>query len=144
LQNQDPTSLIFKGLEYSKNKKFDIIVCDTSGRMQNKVNLMNELKKMHGVIQKSYPNQPVESLLVLDATTGQNGIAQAKVFKEITNITGVILTKMDSSSKGGLVMAIKDAFNIPVKFICFGENLTDIEEFDLEKYIQSLLAEIKI
>jgi fused signal recognition particle receptor len=105
---------------------------------------MNELKKIDSIIKKFEPSQPIESLLVLDATSGQNGIIQTRSFNEITKITGIILTKMDSSSKGGIVLSIKDAFNLPIKFIGFGEKITDLEPFDLELYINGLIKELKL
>jgi fused signal recognition particle receptor len=103
---------------------------------------MNELKKINKIINRFNQKQPVESLLVIDATSGQNGIQQAKIFKEINNITGIILTKMDSTAKGGIILAIKDALNIPVKFIGTGEKMNDLAEFDLEKFIESIVSEI--
>jgi fused signal recognition particle receptor len=129
-------------LKQAQEKKIDVVLCDTSGRLQNKVNLMNELKKINNIIKKFEPNQPVESLLVLDSTSGQNGIQQANAFKEITHITGIVLTKTDSSSKGGIVLAIKDAFNIPIKFIGLGEGIDDLEPFDLEMYINGLVKQL--
>jgi len=141
---QDPTSVIYSGLEYAKNNGINITLCDTSGRLQNKLNLMNELKKMNNVIKKFDASQPAESLIVIDATTGQNGINQAKAFSEVTNLSGIILTKMDSTSKGGIVLAIKDVLNIPVKFITLGENKEDLEVFDLEKFITGLVYNINI
>jgi len=105
---------------------------------------MNELKKIESVIKKFDQNQPIESLLVLDATTGQSGIIQAKVFNEVTKLTGIILTKMDSTSKGGVILAIKDAFNLPVKFIGLGEQLEDLQPFDLEKFIIGITKELNI
>jgi len=142
IEGQDPASVVYAGLKSAIEKKIDVLLCDTSGRLSNKVNLMNELKKIHGVIKKFIPDQPLESLLVIDATSGQNGITQAKAFNEVTNLTGIILTKMDSSSKGGVVLSIKDILNLPIKFIGFGEGLEDLEEFDLEKYILGLLKNI--
>jgi len=141
-EGQDPASVVYAGLKSAIEKKIDVLLCDTSGRLSNKVNLMNELKKIHGVIKKFIPDQPLESLLVIDATSGQNGIVQAKAFNEVTQLTGIILTKMDSSSKGGVVLSIKDVLNLPIKFIGFGEGLEDLEEFDLEKYILGLLKNI--
>lgn len=142
--NQDPASVIYNGVDYAKKNKIDIVICDTSGRLQNKINLMNELKKINNVIQKFDPTQPCESLLVIDATTGQSGIAQAKAFNEVTKITGIVLTKMDSTSKGGIILAIKDAFNLPVKFIGLGEGLDDLQEFNLQQFIQGLTSNINI
>jgi fused signal recognition particle receptor len=131
-------------LEYAKTNKIDVLICDTSGRLQNKTNLMNELKKINNIIQRFEPDQPIESLLVLDATTGQSGIAQAKAFNEVTKLTGIVLTKMDSSSKGGIVLAIKDAFNLPVKLIGLGEQLNDLQPFDLEMFIHGITKELDI
>ncbi|MDR0675147.1 MAG: signal recognition particle-docking protein FtsY [Mycoplasmataceae bacterium] len=141
---QDPASVVYGGLDYAKKNKMDIIICDTSGRLQNKVHLMNELKKINEIIKKFDSQQPVESLLVIDATTGQSGIRQAQVFNEVTKVSGIILTKMDSTSKGGIVLSIKDAFNLPVKFIGLGESLSDLEPFDLEMFIQGLTKELII
>ena len=141
--NQDPASVIYEGVKWANDNKIDVVLCDTSGRLQNKVNLMNELKKIDNVIKKFNPNQPCESLLVLDATTGQSGLIQAKAFSEVTNLTGIILTKMDSTSRGGIILAIKDNFNIPVKFIGLGEKPEDLQVFDLEKYIYGLTQSFK-
>ena len=143
-ENQDPASVIYTGVSNAKENGVDIVICDTSGRLQNKTNLMNELKKIENVIKKFDPTQPCESLLVIDATTGQSGINQAKAFNEVTKLTGIILTKIDSTSKGGIVLAIKDAFNLPVKFIGLGESLDDLKEFDLESFIQSLTNSIDL
>jgi fused signal recognition particle receptor len=143
-ENQDPASVIYAGLTYAKENNIEIVLCDTSGRLQSKVNLMNELKKINDIIKRFDASQPCERLLVLDATTGQNGIYQAKAFNEVTSLTGIILTKMDSTSKGGIILSIKDAFNLPVKLIGFGESINDIEEFDLEKYINGLLSGLKL
>ena len=143
-ENQDPASVIYTGVSNTKESGVDIVICDTSGRLQNKTNLMNELKKIENVIKKFDTSQPCESLLVIDATTGQSGINQAKAFNEVTKLTGIILTKMDSTSKGGIVLAIKDAFNLPVKFIGLGESLDDLKEFDLESFIQSLTNSIDL
>lgn len=136
--NQDPASVIYEGVKWANENKIDVVLCDTSGRLQNKVNLMNELKKIDNVIKKFNPNQPCESLLVLDATTGQSGIAQAQAFLEVTKLTGIILTKMDSTSRGGIILAIKDNFNIPVKFIGLGETYKDLQQFDIEKFVLGL------
>lgn len=142
--NQDPASVIYMGLKKGYEEKYDLIICDTSGRLQNKVNLMNELKKIHQVIHKFDNSAPHEVLLVLDATTGQSGIIQAKAFKEITDVTGIILAKMDSTSKGGIILSIKDNFDIPVKYIGLGEKLEDLSLFDLEKFIIGITKELKI
>ena len=115
---------------------------DTAGRLQNKVNLMKELEKINRVINNLIEGAPHETLLVLDASTGQNGISQAKSFKEITNITGIILTKLDGTAKGGIVLAIKEEVNLPVKFIGLGEKEDDMQVFDIEKYIYGLFKEM--
>lgn len=136
----DAASVIYDGLEKAKNENYDYVLIDTAGRLQNKVNLMNELDKIHKVIGKLIPNAPHETLLVIDATTGQNGISQAKSFQEITNVTGIILTKLDGTAKGGIVLAIKEKVGIPVKFIGLGETATDLKTFDIEKYIYGLFG----
>ncbi|MGL5245962.1 MAG: signal recognition particle-docking protein FtsY [Mycoplasmoidaceae bacterium] len=141
---QDPSSVIYKGIKKGKDEKFDVVICDTSGRLENKNNLMEELKKMNKVIKNFDPSAPHEKLLVLDATTGQSGLNQAKVFKEIGDISGIILTKMDGTSKGGIILAIKDIFDIPVKFIGLGESLDDLAPFDLEMFITAITKDLDI
>ena len=138
---KDPSAVIYDGLTKAKNEKYDLVLVDTAGRLQNKVNLMKELEKMNRVINEILPGNPVETLLVIDATTGQNGISQARSFKEITNITGIVLTKLDGTAKGGIVLAIKELVNIPVKFVGLGEKETDLIPFDIEKYIYGLFKE---
>ena len=137
----DPSSVIYEGCELSLNENYDYVFIDTAGRLQNKANLMKELEKMNRVINKLIPNSPTETLLVLDASTGQNGIKQAISFKEITNITGIVLTKMDGTAKGGIVLAIKEEVGVPVKFIGFGERAEDLQEFDIEQYIYGLFKD---
>ena len=139
--DKDPSSVIFDGLTKAKNELYDVVLIDTAGRLQNKVNLMNELEKMNKVIGNIIPNAPHETLLVMDATTGQNGISQAKSFMSITNITGIVLTKLDGTAKGGIVLAIKESVGIPVKFIGLGEKETDLRVFDIEKYIYGLFKD---
>lgn len=141
-EESDPSSVIYDGIKYAKDNSYDVVLIDTAGRLQNKVNLMNELSKINKVIGNQINGAPQETLLVIDATTGQNGISQAKSFKEITNITGIILTKLDGTAKGGIVLAIKDEVNIPVKFIGLGERLEDLQSFDIEKYIYGLFNDI--
>ncbi|MBR1417207.1 MAG: signal recognition particle-docking protein FtsY [Bacilli bacterium] len=138
----DPAGVIYDGLEQAKNNGSDIVLIDTAGRLQNKVNLMKELEKINKVINKIIPKAPHETLLVIDASTGQNGILQAKSFKEITNITGIVLTKMDGTAKGGIVLAIKEEVGLPVKFIGLGEGLNDLETFDIENYIYGLFKDL--
>ena len=140
--SKDPSSVIYDGLERAKNEKYDLVLVDTAGRLQNKSNLMEELSKINRVIKKIIPDAPHETLLVIDATTGQNGISQAKSFKEITDITGIVLTKLDGTAKGGIVLAIKEEVNIPVKFVGLGEKVDQLETFDIEKYIYGLFKDL--
>lgn len=139
---KDPSSVVYDGLEIAKKENYDVVLIDTAGRLQNKVNLMNELAKINKVIKTHIEDAPHETLLVIDATTGQNGIAQAKSFKEITNITGIVLTKLDGTAKGGIVLAIKEEVGIPVKFVGLGERIEDLEPFDIEKYIYGLFKDL--
>jgi len=134
----DPSAVVFDALNRAKETGADVLICDTAGRLQNKVNLMNELEKMNRIIKRVVPEGPHETLLVVDATTGQNGVSQAIEFSKITDITGIVLTKMDGTAKGGIVLSIKDQLNIPVKFIGLGEQVDDLQEFDLEQYIYGL------
>ena len=138
----DPAGVIYDGLLYGKKENVDIILIDTAGRLHNKVNLMNELEKINRVIKKFIPSAPHETLLVIDATTGQNGILQAEEFKKITNITGIVLTKLDGSAKGGIVLAIKENVKIPVKFVGLGETMDDLKAFDIEDYIYGLFKDM--
>lgn len=140
--SKDPSSVIYDAINIAKNEKYDMVLIDTAGRLQNKANLMEELSKINRVIRKIIPEAPHETLLVIDATTGQNGISQAKSFKEITDITGIVLTKMDGTAKGGIVLAIKEEINIPVKFIGLGERPEQLETFDIEKYIYGLFKDL--
>ncbi len=141
-ENADPASVIFDGVTKAKNENIDVVLVDTAGRLQNKVNLMNELSKINKVIGNIIPNAPHETLLVIDATTGQNGISQAKSFKEITNITGIVLTKLDGTAKGGIVLAIKEETNLPVKYVGLGESENDLQVFDIEKYIYGIFKDM--
>jgi len=141
-EGADPSSVIYDGLEEALNDETDVVLIDTAGRLQNKTNLMNELEKINRVIGKIIEDGPHETLLVIDATTGQNGISQAKAFKEITNITGIVLTKLDGTAKGGIVLAIKEQVGIPVKYIGLGERKEDLQVFDIEKYIYGLFKDM--
>lgn len=141
-ENTDPAGVIFDGLVKAKEEKADIVLIDTAGRLQNKVNLMKELEKINKVIANQIDGAPHETLLVIDASTGQNGIMQAEAFKEITNITGIVLTKLDGTAKGGIVLAIKETVNIPVKFIGLGEKMDDLKPFDIENYIYGLFKDM--
>jgi len=140
--NTDPAGVIYDGLEQAKSNGADIVLIDTAGRLQNKVNLMKELEKINKVIGKLIPNAPQETMLVIDATTGQNGLSQASSFKEITDITGIVLTKLDGTARGGIVLAIKEEIGIPVKFIGLGEGMEDLKPFDIEEYIYGLFKDM--
>ncbi len=141
-EGSDPSSVVYDGIEKAKNENYDVVLVDTAGRLQNKVNLMKELEKMNKVISSLIDGGAHETLLVLDATTGQNGISQAKSFKEITNITGIVLTKLDGTAKGGIVLAIKEEVGLPVKYIGLGEGMDDLDVFDIEKYIYGLFKDL--
>lgn len=141
-EGSDPAAVMFDAVNAAKRRETDVLICDTAGRLQNKGNLMNELGKMKKVIQKVVPEAPHEVLLTLDATTGQNALIQAKSFKEVTNVTGIVLTKLDGTAKGGIVLAIKNELGIPVKFVGLGEQLDDLQEFDAENYVYGLFADM--
>jgi fused signal recognition particle receptor len=134
----DPASVAFEGAKQAKLQGIDLLIVDTAGRLQNKVNLMNELSKISRVISKEIPDAPHEAFLVIDATTGQNGVLQAKQFLDCIKLTGIVITKMDGTSKGGIILAIRDELGIPVRFIGLGEKMEDLEEFDLDKYLYGL------
>ena len=140
----DPSSVIYDAISKAKAKKenYDVLLCDTAGRLQTKVNLMKELEKIKKVISREVEGAPQDTLLVIDATTGQNGLSQAKAFIEATEVTGVVLTKLDGTAKGGIVLAIRDMYNIPIKFVGLGEKVEDLEYFDIEKYVYGLFAEM--
>lgn len=141
-ERADPASVVFDGLEKAKQENYDVVLIDTAGRLQNKVNLMKELEKINRVIGAQIPSAPHETLLIMDATTGQNGISQAKSFQEITNVTGIVLTKLDGTAKGGIVLAIKEEVKIPVKYIGLGETKDDLQPFDIETYIYGLFKDL--
>ena len=141
-ENSDPASVVYDGLKKALDDKAGIVFIYTAGRLQNKVNLMQELEKINKVIGTIIPNAPHETLLVIDASTGQNGIMQAEAFKEITNITGIVLTKLDGTAKGGIVLAIKESVNLPVKFVGLGETMNDLIPFDIEDYIYGLFKDM--
>lgn len=138
----DPAAVVYDGIEQAKAKDADILMIDTAGRLQNKKNLMNELEKMKRVISREIPDAPHETLLVLDATTGQNALTQAKIFKETTDVTGIVLTKMDGTAKGGIVLAIGKELGIPVKFVGLGETMNDLHAFDTEKFAIGLFKDL--
>ena len=141
-ENTDPAGVIYDGLVKAKEENIDIVLIDTAGRLQNKVNLMKELEKINKVIKNHIADAPHETLLVIDATTGQNGITQAKAFQEITDITGIVLTKLDGTAKGGIVLAIKEEVGLPVKFVGLGEKSEDLQTFDIENYIYGLFKDM--
>ncbi len=140
-EGSDPSSVVYDGVTKAKEENYDVVLIDTAGRLQNKVNLMKELEKMNKVISSLIEGGTHETLLAIDATTGQNGISQAKSFKEITNITGIVLTKLDGTAKGGIVLAIKEEVKLPVKYIGLGERKEDLQVFDIEKYIYGLFKD---
>lgn len=143
VENRDPSSVLVDGCRYAKEHDIDILICDTAGRLQNKINLMAELAKMNKVIGREIEGAPHNTWLVLDSTTGQNGLSQAKLFDEVTDLSGIILTKMDGTSKGGIVVAIKDAINVPVYFITLGETMEDLKPFDLDLYLASIVEDLE-
>lgn len=138
----DPAAVVFDGIKQAKETDADILMVDTAGRLQNKKNLMLELEKMHRVIQKELPEAPQEVLLVLDATTGQNALIQAKEFKETTDVTGIVLTKMDGTAKGGIIIAIGKELGLPVKFVGFGEKMEDLRPFDADHFAYGLFSDL--
>ncbi len=139
-EGADPSAVIFDAIQSARSKQADVLICDTAGRLQNKVNLMKELEKVRKVIAREVPNAPHEVLLVLDATTGQNALSQAKVFNEATNVTGIALTKLDGTAKGGIVLAIRHELDIPVKLIGLGEQMEDLQQFDADAFVYSLFS----
>lgn len=137
-KNQDPASVAYDGVARAVRESYDLVIIDTAGRVQSKAHLMDELSKIRRVISRQIEGAPDEVFLIIDATTGQNGVIQAKAFAEATGLTGVVITKMDGTSKGGIILAIRDEIGVPVRFIGLGESLDDLEEFDLEKYLYGL------
>ena len=138
-QGADPSSVIFDAVSAAKARNVDILLCDTAGRLHNKKNLMEELKKMNRIIDREFPNAHRENLVVLDGTTGQNALVQAREFGETADLTGIILTKMDGTAKGGIAVAIHAELDIPVKYIGVGEKLEDLRKFDVQEYVDGLL-----
>ncbi|MED4070257.1 signal recognition particle-docking protein FtsY [Priestia endophytica] len=136
----DPAAVMYDAVQSARSRGADVLLCDTAGRLQNKVNLMNELEKVKRVISREVPDAPHEVLLVLDATTGQNAMSQAKTFSAATDVSGIVLTKLDGTAKGGIVLAIRNELSIPVKFVGLGEKVEDLQEFDPEKYVYGLFA----
>lgn len=141
-EGSDPAAVIFDAIRAAKSRNADVLICDTAGRLQNKVNLMNELEKVNRIITREIPDAPHETLLVLDGTTGQNAMNQAKVFSEATNVSGIVLTKLDGTAKGGIVIAIKHELNIPVKLVGFGEGIDDLRQFDAHAFVYGLFSDM--
>lgn len=139
-EGQDPASLVYQGCEKFKNEQYDILIIDTAGRLQTKINLMHELAKIKRCVEKQLPHESIATLLTIDSILGQNSFEQAKLFKESTDVTGIILTKMDGTAKGGIVFAIAQELHIPVAFITFGEQLDQIKAFDAQEYVTELLG----
>ena len=140
-ENSDPGAVVYDAVQAAKARNTDILICDTAGRLHNKKNLMEELRKIAKIVNKEYPDAKVETLLVLDATTGQNALQQAKLFKEVADITGLVLTKLDGTAKGGIVLAIKHEMNIPVRYIGVGEQIDDLQEFNSKDFAKALFGE---
>ena len=139
VEGADPGAVLFDSLAAAKARGVDVVLCDTAGRLHNKVNLMNELSKLRKIIDRELPDAAKETLLVLDATTGQNGLQQAKVFRETAGLTGIILTKLDGTAKGGICVAIAQELGVPVKFVGLGEGIDDLKPFDAEEYVKALI-----
>ncbi|WP_078434372.1 signal recognition particle-docking protein FtsY [Metabacillus halosaccharovorans] len=141
-EGSDPAAVMYDAVQAAKARQVDVLLCDTAGRLQNKVNLMKELEKVKRVIEREIPGAPHEVLLVLDATTGQNAMTQAKQFSQATDVSGIVLTKLDGTAKGGIVLAIKGELDIPVKFVGLGEKMDDLQEFHTEQYVYGLFSGI--
>lgn len=139
VEGADPGAVLFDSLAAAKARNVDVVLCDTAGRLHNKVNLMNELGKLRKIIDRETPDAAKETLLVLDATTGQNGLQQAKVFRETAGLTGIILTKLDGTAKGGICVAIAQELGVPVKFVGLGEGIDDLQPFNAEEYVKALI-----
>lgn len=137
-EGSDPGAVVFDAIQAAKARKADVLICDTAGRLHNKKNLMNELNKINRIIEKEYPDAYKETLIVLDGTTGQNALVQAKQFKEVTDISGIVLTKLDGTAKGGIAIAIQAELGIPVKYIGIGEKIDDLQKFDADAFVNAL------
>ena len=137
-EGADPAAVVFDGVQVAKSKHADVLIVDTAGRLHNKAHLMEELKKIGRVVQREYPEATVKSLLVIDATTGQNGLAQAQVFKDVADLDGIILTKLDGTAKGGIAIAIRQELGLPVRYIGVGEKLDDLEPFEAKAFVEAI------
>ena len=140
-EGADPAAVIFDGIQAAKSRKSDVLICDTAGRLHNKKNLMNELNKIFRIVEREYPQAVKEVLLVVDATTGQNAIMQAKVFKEACDITGIVLTKLDGTAKGGVVLSVQTELEVPVKLVGVGEKIDDLQQFHPENFVKAIFDE---
>lgn len=140
-EGTDPSAVIYDAIQSAKSNNTDVLICDTAGRLQNKSNLMKELEKMDRIISREYPEASRETLLVLDATTGKNAISQAKEFSEVTDVTGIVLTKLDGTARGGISITVADEFDIPIKYIGVGEGIDDLKEFDPEEFAGGIFDE---
>ena len=137
-EGSDPAAVIYDACQAAKSRHADILLCDTAGRLHNKKNLMEELRKIYRILEKEYPEAYLETLVVLDGTTGQNALAQAKQFAEVANVNGIILTKLDGTAKGGIAVAIQSELDIPVKYIGVGETIDDLQKFDADAFVNAL------
>ena len=140
-EGTDPTAVIYDAVQSAKANNIDVLICDTAGRLQNKVNLMKELEKMSKVISREYPEAARENLLVVDATTGRNAVSQAEEFNSIADITGIVLTKMDGTARGGITITITDEFDMPIKFLGVGEKMDDLEPFNAHEFVEGIFDE---
>ena len=137
-EGADPAAVVFDGIQAAKGRHADILLVDTAGRLHNKAHLMEELKKISRVVEREYPEATVKALLVIDATTGQNGLAQAQVFGEVANLDGIVLTKLDGTAKGGIAVAIRSEMGLPVRYIGLGEQLDDMQPFDAKQFVDAI------
>jgi len=140
----DPAAVVYDGIQAAKSRGADVLLCDTAGRLHSKVNLMEELKKVYRVVQREVPGAPHEVLLVLDATTGQNALQQAKTFNQAVHVSGIVLTKLDGTAKGGIVIAIRNELDLPVKWVGLGEKVEDLQEFDAEQFVHGLFGQSRL
>ncbi|GAA0349789.1 signal recognition particle-docking protein FtsY [Bacillus horti] len=141
-EGSDPAAVVYDAIQAAKSREADVLICDTAGRLQNKTNLMDELNKVYRVVQREVPEAPHETLLVLDSTTGQNALSQARTFGKSAGVTGLVLTKLDGTAKGGIVIAIRNELDIPVKFVGLGEQMDDLQVFDAEQFIHGLFSDL--
>ena len=137
-EGTDPAAVVYDAVQAAKGRGADLLIVDTAGRLHNKKNLMEELRKMSRIIEREYPQAQVRTLLVIDATTGQNGLSQAREFNDVADITGIVLTKLDGTAKGGIAVAIRDALNVPVLYVGVGEGIDDLQPFDASEFVDAI------